>query len=322
MPVPYTSISGSGAIVPLQKRYIGGFHPPGMDVGRIAVLPVVVAAALWGVIGYFTRYLGGCGLDPAQITLVRCAVTAVSLLVVLAMTDREALKVDPRDLWMFIGTGVCSIVFFNVCYFTTIEMLPLSVASVLLYTAPCMVMVMSVAIFGEGLTGSKVLALVSAFAGCILTTGVLGGAGGISPLGILIGLGSGFGYALYSIFGRFAAMRYPPTTVTAYTFIVAAACLLPFSSPSEVVSASSDWKALAVMVALGILCTLIPYVLYTWGLERMDPGKVSVLAFVEPMVATVMGFAVFGEAVDPSGLLGIALILVSVVLLSRPLESR
>ena len=76
------------------------------------------------------------------------------------------------------------------------------------------------------------------------------------------------------------------------------------------------------MVALGILCTLIPYVLYTWGLERMDPGKVSVLAFVEPMVATVMGFAVFGEAVDPSGLLGIALILVSVVLLSRPLESR
>ena len=318
MPVPYTSISGSGAIVPLQKRYIGGFHPPGMDVGRIAVLPVVVAAALWGVIGYFTRYLGGCGLDPAQITLVRCAVTAVSLLVVLAMTDREALKVDPRDLWMFIGTGVCSIVFFNVCYFTTIEMLPLSVASVLLYTAPCMVMVMSVAIFGEGLTGSKVLALVSAFAGCILTTGVLGGAGGISPLGILIGLGSGFGYALYSIFGRIAADRYYPTTVTAYTFLIAAVCLLPFSSPAEIASATADMQQLMVMLGLGVMVTLVPYVLYTWGLERMDPGKASVIAFAEPMVATALGILLFDEPLTPAAGMGILLMLVSVIALSRP----
>jgi len=71
-----------------------------------------------------------------------------------------------------------------------------------------------------------------------------------------------------------------------------------------------------MMLALGILITLIPYFLYTYGLNRMDAGKAAVLAFVEPMVATVVGFVLFGEELGIVEAVGIALILASVVLLN------
>ena len=290
-----------------------------MDTRRLAALTVVIAAVLWGSIGIFTRFLNGLGLDSVQITEVRCMVTAAVLIVTFLIRDRSLLRISPKDIWLFFGTGVCSIVFFNVCYFTTIEMLTLSAASVLLYTAPCMVMLMSVVIFKERLTRLKLLALVAAFGGCVLTTGIIGGVGEITAAGVLIGLGFGFGYALYSIFGRLAADRYSALTVTAYTFIVAAVCLLPFASPLEIISAASEgWTAIAAMLLLGIAVTLVPYALYTWGLERMEPGRASVIAFAEPMVATIIGIAVFGEVLTPAALAGIVLILASVILLSRP----
>lgn len=94
---------------------------------------------------------------------------------------------------------------FTYCYFRTMQTTSLSVAAVLLYTAPIMVTIMSVPLFKEKLTASKVAACVLAFTGCIFVTGLLGNAQAVSASGILTGLLSGFGYALYSIFGRFCA---------------------------------------------------------------------------------------------------------------------
>ena len=70
------------------------------------------------------------------------------------------------------------------------------------------------------------------------------------------------------------------------------------------------------MLGLGILITLIPYFLYAKGLKGMDAGKASVIAFIEPMVATIAGIAIYGEMLTFSNCLGIFLILVSVILLN------
>lgn len=280
-----------------------------------AALCVIVAASLWGLIGIFTRSLTDAGLSAMQITEVRCSVTAFCIFVILAVFDRKLLRISPKDIWMFLGTGILSIAMFNVLYFTATTMVTLSMAAVLLYTAPCFVMVMSVIFFKERITRRKVLALIAAFCGCALTAGVLGGLGSVNALGIAVGVGSGFGYALYSIFGKVALKRYHPFTITFYTFLVAAVALLPFSDVTEIASAASSGSA-TMMLALGVLITLVPYFLYTYGLNRMDAGKAAVIAFVEPMVATVVGFVLFGEELGMAELLGIALILMSVVLLN------
>lgn len=143
------------------------------------------------------------------------------------------------------------------------------------------------------------------------------------PIGILTGLGSGLGYALYSIFAKFALARYSPITVTAYTFVFASLGITPLCAVSQFPAlVSAQPASLPWMIGLGLLCSALPYLLYTSGLSRTEPGKASILASVEPVVATLLGILVFGEPLTLPGLLGVAAVFASLVILSLPSKAR
>lgn len=285
---------------------------------RFAPLLVIGAGFCWGLIGLFSRALIAAGLTSPQITLTRCFIIACAMIVFLFVHDRSLLRIRPRDLWMFLGTGLCSIAFFNICYFITIELTSLAVASMLLYTAPCIVTVLSAVLFRERFTRRKLAALALSCMGCALVVGLLldGGNLALSPKGILIGLGSALGYALYSIFGTVALRTYHTFTVTTWTFLIAALGLLPFAHGGEIVSAIAVQPALLLpALALGLISSLTPFLLYTKALENMETGRASILTFVEPMVSTLSGILVFHEPLTLTGAAGIALIFCSVLLL-------
>ena len=236
--------------------------------------------------------------------------------VVALFRQPRSLAIAPRDIWMFLGTGLGSIVFFNICYFTAIELTTLSVAAILLYTAPSIVMVFSIFLFHERFTRRKGFCLVLAFVGCVLVSGL--GMGHVEAAGILAGLGSGFGYALYSIFGRYALAKYEPLTVTAWTFIIASSGLLPFCHFGMILSLAAAVPYTGLLFALlGLMSTALPFGLYTMGLKHMEAGRASILASVEPLTSTVVGIAIFHEALTLTGAAGMACILGAVILLAR-----
>ena len=283
-----------------------------MESRKMSALYVATGAALWGIIGLFTRSLYSDGLSAMQITLTRCLVTLIGIAIAIMIVDRKLLRIEFRDIWMFIGTGLCSIVFFNVMYFTTQQMVSLSTAGVLLYTAPCFVMVMSMVLFKEKATKRKLLALLIAFIGCVFTTGL--GTGDMN-MGIVYGILAGFGYALYSIFGKFALKKYSLLTILFYTFLIASLCLIPFCDTPYVIGSMDDTDVLLNVLGLGILSTILPYYFYTVGLNGMDAGKASIIAFIEPMVATLVSI-VIGDPFGIMNIIGIVLILGSVMLLN------
>ena len=283
----------------------------------VPVMYVVIGASLWGTIGLFTRSLAPF-ISPLQMAFARCLVTVIILLAALLVLDRKLLRISPRDIWMFIGTGLFSIVFFTVSYFTTQQLVSLSTASVLLYTAPCFVVIMSAILFKEKLTRNKVLALALAFAGCVFATGI-----GMNDLniGVLYGIMAGFGYALYSIFSKYALVKYKLLTILFYTFLVASVCLLPFCDLPQIAVACSEQTVIINILALGILCTIVPYYFYTVGLKGMDAGKASIIAFVEPMVATVLSICI-GDPFGIMNIVGIMMIFCSLVLLNHRAEDQ
>ncbi len=285
--------------------------------GKTAPFFIIAAGICWGIIGLFSRQLAEFGFSPVQITFGRSLVTAAAMIAGMAAAGRrQELAIDKKDIWMFLGTGWCSIVFFNICYFTAIELTTLSMAAILLYTAPSIVMVLSVILFKERFTAMKAVCLVLAFAGCVLVSGL--GVGQVNVPGILAGLGAGFGYALYSIFARYALVKYTPFTVTTWTFIVASAGLAGFCGlPSMVHHAVSASSVVILFVLLGLVSTALPFMLYTLGLGKMDAGKASILASVEPLTSTIVGTAVFSESLTAVGVIGMACILGAVVLLNR-----
>lgn len=280
---------------------------------------IIIAGVCWGLIGLFSNYLSAAGLRPEQITVIRCVLACFVIGGYLLIFKRGAFKVRVKHLWIFLGTGVLSIAFYNVCYFACINMCGLSFAAILLYTAPCFVVLLSAVFFKEHLTRQRGFALIIAFVGCLLVVGVGSGQTSLSGLGILVGLASGIGYALYSIFARVALKHYEAPTVMFYTFLFASLALLPFSEPINIVSLALDSASVfEVMIALALISTVTPFACYTTGLAHMETGKASIMSFVEPMVSLLLGVMVFGEVLTLQNMIGVIGILGAVVLLNLP----
>lgn len=279
---------------------------------------VAAAGTLWGSMGLFVRALNEAGLGSLQIVGIRAVVTVAALFLYLALFKRELLKIRLRDLWCFLGTGILSILFFNFCYFTTILQSDLSVAAVLLYTAPSIVIVFSVLLFKEKLTLPKVLALILSFVGCVCVSGVLGGAVPLSLGALFTGLGAGLGYALYTVFSKFAIERgYHALTITFYTFLIAALGVVWFISPSQVVATvAADTGLILWSVGLGMFNTVLPYLLYTFALNHMESGKAAIVSSVEPIAAALIGIFVFGETPTVETILGVLLVVASIAVLN------
>lgn len=283
----------------------------------VGAVCVTLAGFLWGTIGIFIRDFSS-NLSSMEIVTIRSVLTVVILFIVLIIFKRDLLKIKLKDIWCFIGSGICSIIFFNYCYFKSMSYAPLSVAAVLLYTAPAIVMVLSTIIFKEKITVIKISALLLAILSCILSSGILVDSVNLSAKGILFGLGAGFGYALYSIFSRIALNKgYKSLTIIFYTFLFALIGIIPFADWKNISGEIFfSWNNFGYFILFAIITTVLPYIFYTYGLTKLSPSKASIIASVEPVSATVVGFIFFNETPSPIAFVSIACILLSIILLA------
>ena len=291
-----------------------------IDKGKQNIGPVliVIAACFWGSMGIFVRRLSDFGFDPIQIVSIRVTLGALIFYLFLLIKEQNGSRISLQDIPLFFGLGIGSILFFTVCYFSAITIMPLSTAAILLYTSPIWIMLMSAVFFHEQIDGRKILALILAFAGCVLVSGISGD--GITLTGLLLGLGSGIGYGLYSILGTIALRRYSPYTVTTYTFIFAAVGSWLICHPADMLSrfsAASDLPGLVFLCFLTALVTaVIPFLSYTLGLQTVEASKAGIIATIEPVVATIIGIFCFSESLTVASGTGILLILFAVMILN------
>lgn len=320
---------------------------------------VILAAVFWGILVVFVRAFGKADFKSMEIVTLRVYSSAIFSWIFLiafdrngqqkAMTDKspnttttKSATASPntktplkpanstptrktfriRDSWCFIGTGLVSIVFFSYCYFRNVEVSSAAVAAILMYTSPIFVTLLSALFFKEKLTKTKLLALILAIIGCALVSGIAGGIATPSVTGILLGLGSGIGYALYSIFGRFALDKgYSPFMVTAMTFTFACVGVLPFIHITELTARLiSEPKYILLALAMGLIGSCTPFALYTLGLRYMEASKAAILATLEPIVTALVGTFFYKEPIDLFIIAGIIMVLVGGILCSVPIK--
>lgn len=281
-----------------------------------AFIFIMIGATLWGTISFFVKNLYEYGFTPMEVVTIRAVTAAIILVVYLLVLSPKRLKLKRfTDIKYFIGTGVLSIIFFNYCMFKTIEIATIPISAALLYTAPAFVIVMSFLLFQEKITTYKLIALIFTLIGTAFVVGFLPfNIGGIPIATIFIGLGSGLGYALYSIFSKFALMKYTTLTITTYTFIIAAIALLPFFPFQEKLPILLNSNVLFYSFGLGFLPTAVAYIIYTYGLNQTEASKAAILSTIEPVVATLIGIFIFIEPFSSFQFIGMACILGAVIL--------
>lgn len=276
---------------------------------------ILTAGISWGMIGLFNRQLLALGFTPALIVLTRNMGGWLTMTLLFSLFNREIFRIRLRHIPYFLGTGIVSVVLFTLLYFSCQEQCSLAAAAILLYTSPAFVMLLSALLFREPITRQKLLALVMAFCGCAFVSGIFGGGLSVTVTGLLMGIGSAFFYALYSIFARYALRHYQPLTVTYYTFLCAGIASLLVASPGAVLGLLSVPSVPSIVLGLILIATVIPYVLYTKGLARVESGKAAILASVEPVAAALVGVIAFAEPLNASVLLGLGCVLCSVCIL-------
>ena len=278
---------------------------------------IIIAGLFWGSMGIFVRHLNDLGFTSIQVACLRLTVAGVIFSLILLIKDPKGFKIKPKDIPLFLALGIVSILFFTCCYFTAIRLMTMSTAAILLYTSPIWVMILAIIFLKEKITLQKIIALIIAFIGCVLVSGF---GGKISVIGILVGLGSGLGYGLYSIFGTFALRKYSPFTVTTYTFLIAGLGSIFVANPVDLAAKISKTNSipglLGFVLLTSVVTAVIPFLLYTLGLNKTTAGKAAVLATVEPAAATLFGFFVMGETIGPVAICGIVLVFAAIIVLS------
>lgn len=278
---------------------------------------IASGASLWGIIAFFVKGLGNYNFTAMEIVAIRVIFAAIFLLIIGIVRYPKEMKLKQvKDVRLFVGTGILSIVFFNFCYFTTISQMNISVAVILLYTSPAFVTILSFMFLKENLTITKIAAVAGTIIGCVLIAGISMGDSNITFIGIITGLGSGLGYALYTIFGKFALEKYQPFTITFYTFLIAAIALIPVTRLWTKLEIILDINVLLYGIGLGLIPTVLAYFLYTWGLEKTEGSKAAIIATVEPVVATVLGVLLYGERLGFFQIIGALLIIGSVLIVN------
>ena len=163
---------------------------------KIYLILPILAGIMFGSTGIFVRTLTQKGIDSTTLLFLRFSIATIPILLAIILTDKELFKIDLSDFPLFLVCAIC-IIGLNLCYNESMNMIPLSLAAVLLSLAPIYVLIFAYILFGEKITSKKLVCMFLAIFGCLLMTGILEDSMTSIPLlGILLGIGAGLFWAI------------------------------------------------------------------------------------------------------------------------------
>lgn len=286
---------------------------------RIYNIMPIISGICFGSAGIFVRELSE-NMNSTSIISSRILIAILLLCLWIAVRYPMNFRIKLKDSWIFVGAGVLGTLGLNLCYNFSINELSLSLAAVLIALAPIFVMVFAFFMFHEAITAKKVISIILALVGCVLTSGILENNASMhwSWIGILVGSASAGFYALYSIFSKVGMKKsYPALTITFYSMLAIVVVLLPFTQwdNMEHYIAANPLRNTLFMVMHSLCTAVCPYAFYTVALDHMEAGKASILCSCEPVAAMVFGLFFFEEIPTVLSVTGLMIVLLALAML-------
>lgn len=291
---------------------------------------VILAATCWAGGGLIAKWLFtspgpvtaewpfpplGIQIDPLVLSAARAWMSFALALAFLLVRRRDLLVVRLRDLPFLSAFGVFGLALVHFAYFKTISLTGVATAILLEYLAPVLVLVVSVMLGRERLSWALPSAVVLSVGGCALMAGVGGGSVPVTAAGLAWGLASAVFFAGYALMGRYAAGRYAPWTMLTYGLAAASLFWLAvMGGPQRVVALFADPRALAAVLVLAVVSTVIPFGAFLRALHLIEATQASITSTIEPVIAGIAAWFIFAEHLSALQLLGGALVIAAVVL--------
>lgn len=284
-----------------------------MKKGVNSYVFIAMAGILWSTLGLFGNMLMERGLSSEQVAFTRLFIGFIVLSLYSLIRRPEVLKINLKGILYCGAIGIICQGLFNKCYFKAVEVTGVSIAAVLLYTSPLFLAVFSKIVYKEKMTRAKIISLILCCIGAIMavTGGVLD-LEGINTYGIIMGIMAAITYALMPIISKNALKEFSSETILIYGFLFGAMFMIPSAKPVEMMGFVTNMNVLPYMILLGVFPAAMAYIFYAEGIARgCELSIVGVVASVELIAASIIGWTVVGEVFTIGKAIGVAIMFVS-----------
>lgn len=273
-------------------------------------LMILLAATFWGGSAVSAKSLfRHIGADALLLSQARVTFSWILVFAFALLTNRDALRIRLRDMWHFALLGTIGMAMANFgLYFSFQQGMDTAVADLIQFTSPVIVALWMWSRGFESMDAGKIIALALSVVGCGLALGAFHASWSATTLGLLSVTGSALCYAFLIIWGKHLSRRYSTLTYLHYGLLWAA-IFWAFVRPPWVFAARIASPSVFPWLVLFAVCSiLVPYLCFFTGLRRVPASRAAIVSTWEPVFITVCAWAVHGEALSASQLLGIGLV--------------
>jgi drug/metabolite transporter (DMT)-like permease len=293
---------------------------------RLGYLMVATAATLFAVNGTVSKVVLDSGLSSLELTQIRSSGAAVGLLAFLLAVAPRTLRVDRRELAFLVLFGVTGVAFVQWLYFVALDHLPVGIALLIQFLGPLIVALFARFVYHEAIRRRIWVALLLCIVGLAVVVEAWSGVK-FSTVGITAALGAAFALAAYILMAERERRHRDPVSLSFYGFLFAALFWaliqplwqFPWSTLGDTVSLQGNlsehtapvWVLVGFIVVVG---TMITFSLLTGALRHISATRASIVATLEPVVATVVAWLWLGETFGTAQLVGGVVVLAGIVL--------
>ena len=290
----------------------------------IGIILTLLGATLWGVSGTSVQFIGNFRNMNLEWLLTMRLITA-GLLTVLYGWIRQGNAVfnvfrNWRDTLGLVIFGVFGMALCQYTYFRSIVIAGAGIATVLQYLAPSMIIIYLLVRYGKRPSTGEIISVILALVGTICLMGNNGFSFESFRSDVLFwGLLSAVGVAVYSVSPVRLLATYGTIPIVGFGMLLSglvAAAL--FQQPHSY----ATWDVWTVVGCFNVvfLGTIVSFNAYLEGVKRIGAVSGSILSSIEPISAAFFGWALLGNQFNWVGILGMAMIIATVIIIA--LEKR
>lgn len=270
---------------------------------------VAAAAAAWAVAAVVARHLFDDGVDPVELTQSRALIAAFGF-ALLPMSWRRPERARPAVV-LALGLALALV---NATYYVGVSRIPVAVALVIQYTAPALIVGWTSLRTRRRPARDVATALLAALVGVVLVVDLPGSVSGdVDSIGTAVAIASAFFFASYIVLAERATAQYGSAGAMFRGFVVATVVWVAYQAPRGVPSELLERSNLPEVLYVGLAGTLLPFLLFAWGLQRVRAERASIAATLEPVIAALVAWVWLDQALSPVQVVG-GLLVVGAVL--------
>jgi drug/metabolite transporter (DMT)-like permease len=276
-----------------------------------------LAAALVTVIAWGSAFVAirdaGKALSPGLLALGRLLVSLV-VLGAAAWIRREQLP-GRGDLARIAVFGVLWLCVYSVSLSAAERRVDAGTAAMLINIGPVLIAILAGIFLREGFPPWLFAGCAVAFFGCVLIG--IGNSAASSRTGVALLVVAASAYASAVVIQKPVLARVSPLQVTWLGCAAGTIACLPFTPGLVHDISTAGTRATVGMIYLGLVPTALGFATWAYALKRMNAGRLASLAYLIPVVAILLGWAILDETPPALAALGGALYVVGVAIARR-----